>query len=240
MNFAQTDNNGNFETKVTYSPFGETGEYTLRITDTFGSKDYPIHLNLKTYQKDVFVLEPQTLIVSDKIDFMGKAKTFEASQSIYLVFYSQDEKSIGHILAVMSEDGTFRFLSSLEQLQAEHQNNYNIKIPAGKYNGQIQHYGLTRDFPNILIIPSNGEPVQDSDMINSQKKPSNNDELKNQIMFLEDKIDKVNDDNFQLQAENKRLKNQNNILQEKLDNLQDTIYEQIKVIMEILQDLKNQ
>jgi len=55
--------------------------------------------------------------------------------------------------------------------------------------------------------------------------PSNNDSLQKE--------------NNQLKLENKQLKNQINILQEKLDNLQSIINEQISVIMNILQELKN-
>ena len=45
-------------------------------------------------------------------------------------------------------------------------------------------------------------------------------------------------ENTQLKIENKQLKNQINTLQEKLDNLQNIINEQIKVIMNTLQELK--
>jgi len=115
--------------------------------------------------------------------------------------------------------------------------------------GEVPYFCIVHPWMTGLIIVSGESTISHPDVFVTQEMPitptNSNDltnqiiNLKNDIIFLENEIDDLQDEVFQLNVENKRLYNHNNNLQGKLDNLQNIINEQIKVIMDVLTEIKN-
>jgi len=146
----------------------------------------------------------------------------------------------------VSEDGSFETTINIAGIWWEYDGTYTIKVNYGsseKNNSvKVELTGGEKSIPPIQCVREPCElPSDDTSNLKTE-----NIELKNRVATLENKNLDLQKEVTKLKVENKKVTDSNSILQSKIDeltleidNLQDIVMEQIRVIMEVLQDLKN-
>jgi len=140
---------------------------------------------------------------------------------------------------VVAEDGSFETTLNTAGAMWKYDGTYTIKVNYGSTeknnSAKVELTGGEKPTSPIQCVREPCElPFDDTSDLKTE-----NIEFKNRIATLEDENSDLQKDNTHLKVENKKIKNNINDLELKLENLQNIINEQIKVIMEILQDFKN-
>lgn len=168
--------------------------------------------------------DDRNYVRGDIITISGSIKTLEDyTQSVTIITTNPNGNFATITQVIPSSDGSF----STSILAG------NTMTMNGQYEVHAQ-YGFQKTTSTFIFTAAGSEPV-----VAEPRSQVDNRNLKNQIIFLENKIDKANDDNIKFEIENKQLKNKINNLQEKLYELQNIINEQIKMIVEVIQEMKN-
>jgi len=163
----------------------------------------------------------------------------EYSQSVTILVVSPD----GHIVTIAQvipdSDGSFSHVMGDSKITIEGEykvrSQYGAQKITSTFNFILDGIAHQEPYPKPIAEPESlcGAGTYYDDITNSCKldyiTPNDN----------TTENDNLKKENTKLKIENKQLKNQINNLQEKLDSLQNIINEQIKVILDTLQELKN-